>query len=68
MRRTADLRELANAIQAGVYPRLRTWIDFKRRLYPEATMQLTGRQGKSQSELARDMASMAEAGWVLVYA
>ena len=61
-------RELADAIQAGLYPQERTWIDFKRRLYPEgdAAADGTAREKVSQ-ELARDMASMAELGGFLVY-
>lgn len=61
-------RELANAIQAGVYPRERTWIDFKRRLYPEGENAADGAaREKVSQELARDMASMAELGGFLVY-
>jgi len=61
-------RELANAIQAGVYPRERTWIDFKRRLYPEGDDAADGAaREKVSQELARDMASMAELGGFLVY-
>jgi hypothetical protein len=61
-------RELASAIQAGVYPRERTWIDFKRRLYPEGDDAADGAaREKVSQELARDMASMAELGGFLVY-
>ncbi len=61
-------RELADAIQAGVYPRERTWIDFKRRLYPEGDDAADGAaREKVSQELARDMASMAELGGFLVY-
>ena len=61
-------RELADAIQAGVYPRERSWIDFKRRLYPEGDDAADGAaREKVSQELARDMASMAELGGFLVY-
>lgn len=61
-------RKLADAIQAGVYPRERSWIDFKRRLYPERNEAADGvAREKVSQELARDMASMAELGGFLVY-
>jgi hypothetical protein len=60
--------ELTAALQTGVFPRERNWIDFKRRLYPEGDDTASGsaRERVSQ-ELARDMASMAELGGYLVY-
>jgi len=57
--------ELVTAIQGGVYPRERSWIDFKRRLYPE-TGDAAVRDNVSQ-ELVRHMASMAECGGFLIY-
>ena len=57
--------ELVAAIHGGIYPRERTWIDFKRRLYPE-TGDAAVREKVSQ-ELARDMASMTECGGFLIY-
>jgi hypothetical protein len=60
--------ELAAAITGGVFPRERQWIDFKRRLYPEAGAPPGGAaREKVSEELARDMASMAEAGGFLVF-
>jgi hypothetical protein len=60
--------ELTAALRAGVFPRERSWIDFKRRLYPEGDDAASGsaRERVSQ-ELSRDMASMAELGGFLVY-
>lgn len=61
-------RELADTIHAGVYPWERSWIDFKRRLYPEGDDAADGvAREKVSQELARDMASMAELGGFLVY-
>jgi hypothetical protein len=57
--------ELAAAIESGAYPHERSWIDFKRRLYPDSD-DATARDKVSQ-ELARDMASMAERGGYLIY-
>lgn len=58
--------ELVNAIDAGVFPWERNWIDFKRRLYPENPTDRGGRT-KVSAELAKDMASMAVHGGYLVY-
>jgi len=58
--------ELAAAINAGVFPCERTWIDFKKRLYPDNPSNGKGRAATSL-ELAKDMASMAVLGGYLVY-
>lgn len=58
--------ELTAAIDAGVYPSERTWIDFKRRLFPEDPADKDGR-AKASLELSKDMASMAVHGGYLVY-
>jgi len=58
--------ELASSIDAGAYPSERTWIDFKRRLYPENPADREGR-AKVSLELAKDLASMAVFGGYLVY-
>jgi hypothetical protein len=57
--------ELTAAIEGGVYPHERSWIDFKRRLYPENGD--AAARDKVSQELARDMASMAECGGYLIY-
>ena len=57
--------ELAAAIDGGVYPHERNWIDFKRRLYPEKGN--AAARDKVSTELARDMDSMAEVGGFLIY-
>jgi hypothetical protein len=60
--------ELAAALQAGVFPRERSWIDFKRRLYPEGADAGDGPARERVSlELAKDLASMAVLGGYLVY-
>jgi|GEM_PF-2626269 len=59
---------LADAIAAGVYPHERTWIDFKRRLFPEGADAADGRaRARVIEELAKDMASLAVLGGFLVY-
>jgi hypothetical protein len=58
--------ELATLIGAGAYPWERTWIDFKKRLYPDDPSNGKGR-AETSLELARDMASMAVLGGYLVY-
>jgi hypothetical protein len=61
-------RELAAALQAGVFPRERSWIDFKRRLYPEGADAGDGpARERASLELAKDLASMAVLGGYLVY-
>ena len=57
--------ELKADIEGGVYPHERSWIDFKRRLYPENGD--AAARDKVSQELARDMASMAERGGFLIY-
>jgi hypothetical protein len=57
---------LADAIATGVFPHERTWIDFKRRLFPEGADAAAGR-ARASEELAKDMASMAVHGGFLVY-
>jgi hypothetical protein len=60
--------ELVAAIENGVFPWERTWIDFKRRLYPESSHTADGAaRAKVSMELAKDMASMAPLGGYLVY-
>jgi hypothetical protein len=60
--------ELAAALQAGVFPRERSWIDFKRRLYPEGADAGDGpARERASLELAKDLASMAVLGGYLVY-
>lgn len=56
---------LKAGIEGGAYPHERSWIDFKRRLYPENGD--AAARDKVSQELARDMASMAERGGYLVY-
>ena len=58
--------ELAAEIDAGAYPSERSWIDFKRRLYPDDLADKEGR-AKVSLELAKDLASMAVLGGYLVY-
>ena len=58
--------ELAASIDADTYPSERTWIDFKRRLYPDDAGDKEGR-AKVSLELAKDMASMAVLGGVVIY-
>jgi hypothetical protein len=60
-------RELAAALQAGVFPRERSWIDFKRRLYPESAAGDGAARERVSLELAKDLASMAVLGGYLVY-
>jgi hypothetical protein len=60
--------ELAHAIAAGEFPQERSWIDFKRRLFPEGADAADGRARERASEnLATDMASMAVSSGFLVY-
>ena len=59
---------LAEAISAGVYPHERTWIEFKKRLFPEGPDAADGSaRARVSEELARDMASLAVLGGFLVY-
>jgi hypothetical protein len=70
-----DYAELSKAIRDGVYPQERSWIDFKRSLYPQpsgsgdaAAIQAAAEaRARASLELAKDMASMAETGGWLVY-
>lgn len=59
---------LVDAIGAGVYPRERSWIDFKRRLFPDGADATDGSaRVRASEELAKDMASLAVVGGYLVY-
>jgi hypothetical protein len=59
---------LAEAIAAGAYPHERTWIDFKKRLFPEGADAADGSaRSRVSQELAKDMASLAVLGGFLVY-
>jgi hypothetical protein len=59
-------KELVAALEANVFPAERSWIDFKRRLYPDDPADRPGR-ARASLELAKDMASMAPMGGYLVY-
>ena len=59
---------LADSIAAGAFPHERTWIEFKRRLFPEGAEVADGAvRAKVSEELAKDMASLAVLGGFLVY-
>ena len=59
---------LADSIAAGAFPHERTWIEFKRRLFPEGAEAADGAvRAKVSEELAKDMASLAVLGGFLVY-
>jgi len=46
---------LAGSIEAGAYPHERTWIEFKRRLFPEGAEAADGAvKAKVSEELAKD--------------
>ena len=63
-------QELSEALAKGLFPDERYWIDFKRQLFPspkDASGNNTpGERQKAFAELARDVASMATRGGVLV--
>jgi hypothetical protein len=62
-------QELADALDKGVFPDERYWIDFKRQLYPTPGPDGKNTQGerrKAHVEIARDLASMATRGGYLV--
>ena len=59
---------LADSIAAGAFPHERTWIEFKRRLFPEGAEAADGAvRAKVSEELAKDMASLAVLGGFMVY-
>ncbi|WP_127355717.1 AlbA family DNA-binding domain-containing protein [Actinacidiphila soli] len=62
-------QEFADALDKGVFPDERYWIDFKRQLYPTpgpSGKNTQGEKQKAHTEIARDMASMATRGGYLV--
>lgn len=67
-----DHDELQAAVENGVFPAERYWIDFKAGLYPHRpgappTSPTRGQRESAHLELARDAASMAIRGGYLIY-